>query len=149
MGMSEGNWRSQVKWNTQNGKPPDNKDYVEDGLLHVCPYADGGITAIDGDYITVKGSHRLVRSTCELAGEGRFKIKAQWTTPGGGKTFHYYGNGRVIQETNGPTFIYGTVTSDGGADVGAWEAVRVGPTHGPGPGEEPRGSDQNSTPPPH
>ena len=138
MGMCEGNWRSQVKWDKQNGEPPADKDFVEDGILHVCPYANGsGTTKIKGEYISAEGSNTLEESTCEPAGEGRFKVKAQWKITAGGKTttFHYEGNARMMNTVNGPTFIYGTVKSDGGADSGAWEAIRFGPVPGAGPGE--------------
>jgi hypothetical protein len=150
--MSEGNWRWQVSWDKKDGQPPAaaDKGYKEEGLLHVCPYADdeGGTTNIEGKYFDVAGSYKLENATCEQAGEGRFKVKAQWTVPGGGKTFHLGGDARIIDQDTGPTFIYGKITSEGGADSGSWEAVRRGRPAGSGPGEDGKGAVHDGSAPP-
>lgn len=134
MGMCEGNWRSEVRWEKKDGQPPEVIVYKDDGLVHVCPYSDG--EPIKGYHILGKNSPALENGTCTQDGEGRFKIKYQWKLANGTKTFFYEGNGRVM-DVNGPTFIYGTVRSEGGGgDAGTWQAIRVGHSRGPGPGEE-------------
>jgi hypothetical protein len=138
MGISEGNWTAEVKWEKRDGQLISGGNYEDDGMLHVCPYSDG--EPIQGQHFDPnRKSYPLANPTCVQAGEGRFEIKFEWTADpaDGGKTYTYEGNGRLMNVANGPSFIYGTVTANGGADSGTWEAIRVGPSSGPGPGEGP------------
>lgn len=152
MGQSEGLWHWEVSWDKKNGAPPAAADrgFKEQGLLHICPYGDdgSGTTEVDGKYFEVAGNYKLGSATCKQAGDSRFKIKAQWTVPQGEKTFHLECDARIIDVNAGPTFLYGKIYSDGGADSGSWEALRNGRPAGSGPGEEGKGAVHDGSPPP-
>lgn len=143
MSLCEGNWSSAIRWEKQKGTDVTDDKYVSDGDVHVCPYTG---TAIRVTYTGLK-NNKVLDGTCNKNGEDeitkdqRFKIDYTRTAGTGKneKSYHYEGNGRVLNKGNGPAFIYGrvTVTADAGnssnGDTGVWEAVRIG-GHGGGPG---------------
>jgi hypothetical protein len=139
MGMCEGNWKSEVRWEKKDTQIPAEIVYKDDGLLHVCPYSDGAANVYGRQIRGTTYDKPLENASCTQDGEGRFKISYERKSADGSKTFKYKGDGRLMHKVNGPAFIYGTVATDDGADSGSWQALRVGPAHGPGPGEDGKG----------
>lgn len=149
MGLCEGNWKSEIKFDQKAGDdtPP---AYDNDGTLHICPAVN---TEIRGQQ-TVPASPKTPNSlktfylqdgSCVPQGaDGRFQIEYRRETPG--KEIYYYkGSGWGLNRGDGPAFIYGKVTviSEGKPEdgrEGTWEAIRIG-GHRPasGPGEDGKG----------
>lgn len=152
MSSCEANWDSQIRWTKKDGKVSSSEEYEPDGTIHICPYPEAE-KAIHGSHIDNNGIHRAWSDgTCSSddADENRFTIEFK-RPAGNGVTHEYKGNGRVLNEGDGPAFIYGTVTvtaEDGGVnngDTGAWDAGRLrGPGRGPGGGEEGKGATHDS-----
>ncbi len=149
MGLCDGDWISEIKFDKKEGDA-NPAAYASDGMLHICPSVNEEIRGQQTVAITkeIRKTFLFEGGSCVPDGE-RFEIKYSRDAPNE-ETYHYEGSGWAPNNGNGPAFINGrvTVTSEGGASrEGTWEAVRFGGRSGHGPGEEGKGGTHEGTGP--
>lgn len=136
MGQCEGKWLSYIKW--EQGGDAGSDEFNPDGDLSITSHTSGDFKGTHADAGNVSYE---VQGVCAAAGVHRFSI--EYTRDAGtGVTYSYKGSVRLLDESGGPGFIYGTVTAAAGEGApegssnknGSWEAVRAKAAGGAGGG---------------
>lgn len=128
MNECKGDWLSTIQWERKDGTniPVSAREFEDDGDIQVDAHSAQSIT---GSHRGANGdSHTLQSGTCAQASADKFQIS--FDRDESGETFHYSGDGKLLNPTTGKAVIHGRVIVRGGppgsGDTGTWEATRPG-----------------------